>query len=209
MTNQRKSVFTLIELLVVIVIISIIAAMLLPALKKARESAGLTGCTNNLKQMGVANFSYVDDYDGRIGGMGEYKSFAGTINYSNGWYYALAPYIENGKTWFQWNMAPLYHSGNIWSCPPDPEGKPIIIKGQYPHGACRGPYTPIQPTRPPEKSLPTDCLPQKFIWREQAFIFSGTTNSRYPGGCGNVTANATTSCSSMVMLMPMTSRHCR
>src|SRR5689334_16324327 len=60
--RTRISGFTLVELLVVIAIIGILIALLLPAVQAAREASRRTSCKNNLKQLGLSCWAYLDGH---------------------------------------------------------------------------------------------------------------------------------------------------
>ncbi len=96
---MKKKRFTLIELLVVIAIIAILAAMLLPALGKAREKGRSASCTSKLKEIGLALNVYTSDYDDILPTGGILSGAGGvTGSLSTSWAHSLIPYLGKQKS---------------------------------------------------------------------------------------------------------------
>jgi prepilin-type N-terminal cleavage/methylation domain-containing protein/prepilin-type processing-associated H-X9-DG protein len=102
----RLKRFTLTELLVVIAIISILACLLLPALKGAKDMAKSVACLNNMKQVGTMLLMYADDGNGRLVPASKQKSPAGSTLKS--WVHSLVinDYMKcNGDPTTYWGQA--------------------------------------------------------------------------------------------------------
>ncbi|HWD18428.1 MAG TPA: DUF1559 domain-containing protein [Verrucomicrobiae bacterium] len=142
MKLKRQAGFTLIELLVVIAIIAILAAMLLPALSRAKEAGRRTSCVNNLKQWGLAQGMYVDDssqifpmtkipngtpgapsgYNEDNPTWGDLANFYGFGQGNTAWFNALPPYIRSKPLYFYSakmdnGVAVFNNTKSIFQCP--------------------------------------------------------------------------------------------
>ena len=146
--------FTLIELLVVISIISILAALLLPALKLARFTAGQISCVSNVRQLSQVIPMYTDDYNGYLP---RYATL-GTV-WRAGWTQLSFPYLMNASVY----ECPLRQWGTVTPGIMTLDGKTYRARGSYMVNAVAitattvsNDWPPFGPTGPDVGGLTTD-----------------------------------------------------
>lgn len=166
MTKPRRG-FTLIELLVVVAIIALLVALLLPAVQSAREAARRSQCVNNLKQLGVAIYTYESSHNaivpGRIWRYAPYNAsasppmpLAGAGDLDTPWLPLLLPFLEQQATANAFNYSlGSYGPGyagyfanstvaatriSTLECPSDGAGAPFRFPSTFQGGSLSGPY---------------------------------------------------------------------
>ncbi len=133
---RKEKGFTLIELLVVVAIIAVLAAMLLPALKSARDRAKTIVCASQHKQFATAFTQYVNDNRDYLPTTGDYPRNLPEAYGDNTdtWIYLLnSKYLGPAESFHR------FRRGTVWICPSDPRAP------DYPSGAYYWPTYGINP----------------------------------------------------------------
>ena len=100
----------MIELLVVIAIIAILAALMVPAVSRAKAQAATAACSSNMRQIGVAMFSYAADHNGNPFPYDSRSGFGGQVNGLVAGKYVTAPGVDDIS-------APITTTPSVFRCP--------------------------------------------------------------------------------------------
>lgn len=114
-SDQRRTGFTLIELLVVIAIIAILAAMLLPALSKAKGRAQAVSCLSNTKQVMLGWMLFVDDHEDQM----PKKLVANSIDWAGGTGNTNVALLVNPDEINGSQLGPYVRGAGVYRCPAD------------------------------------------------------------------------------------------
>jgi len=125
--------FSLVELLVVVAIIALLAALLLPALARAKEKARSMQCVSNLRQWGLAYGMYADDNDDALPRRGQGVQVLNQIDRPEDWFNALPAYfaLPSFQQMVTDKQTPSEHSKSLFICPTanDPGGAYFLPYG--------------------------------------------------------------------------------
>jgi len=125
--SKTSAAFTLIELLVVIAMIAILAAMLLPALAKAKAKAKSIHCASNMKNWGYATVMYLGDYQDRLPPFGDLSS-----DYTKDfWHMKLSPYVaRRTQQGVRFDITEAF-TNQLRMCPGGSFSAPPFFKGNW------------------------------------------------------------------------------
>src|SRR5260370_26751632 len=176
MRSTRRA-FTLIELLVVIAIIAILIGLLIPAVQKVREAAQRMSCSNNLKQIGLANATF-ESSNGRFP-----PAFNNVVGTGNNMMFPTSPIITVGKApltepdpgkFYSWITAllPYIEQGNTYSAMSSLSNNFTNTNAQYTYSATA---TATDPTKSPgSQVIPILVCPSE-AWTQRTSTYSTST----------------------------------
>lgn len=167
---RRHHGFTLVEMLVVIAIIGILASLLMPSLMRGLDSARAIACANNLKQLGVVNMTYANDFNGFYMPTSYGGDFGSGYGGAGGSFTSFLQGYIVGAPLSAWG--PGLCTNSIWKA----------NKGQVMFFCCPNDKNPGNLAN---NSNPTDARCVSYHANTKIWMNLGNRAMRYPSGSGN------------------------